>query len=219
MQIRSLPVKSITQLLDKNSCQGGEVSLAALGSRMTSNKLWILCEMVWMSVTSHGKYLWPPGTEKKKTGSPEEPLQAISSSLTSSSSTPLGLCLCLACVCACMCLCAYIPLSQYLCVCVSVCVSVCVCLHLHPVLVACPWLHHWRQLMLSHGSIVAAPAANNQRQLFGKYQRCLIGSTDGLDSLFTPQAPHASKKKCTRSIIISSMQTICLLLMIVILSL
>ncbi|CAB1451595.1 unnamed protein product [Pleuronectes platessa] len=49
-----------------------------------------------MSMTSHGKYLWPPGTgKKKKTGSPEEPLQAISSSSSSSSSssTPLGLCL------------------------------------------------------------------------------------------------------------------------------
>lgn len=78
---------------------------------------------------------------------------------------------------------------------VHVCVCVCMSLHLHPVLVACPWLHHWRQLMLSHGSIVAAPAANNQRQLFGKYQRCLIGSTDGLDSLFTIQATsHVSNK-------------------------
>lgn len=65
--------------------------------------------------------------------------------------------------------------------------------------------------MLSHGSIVAAPAANNQRQLFGKYQRCLIGSTDGLDSLFTQQAPPMSKMKCTRSIITIHMQTLCLL--------
>lgn len=59
--------------------------------------------------------------------------------------------------------------------------------------------------MLSHGSIVAAPSANNQRQLFGKYQRCLIGSTDGLDSLFTQQA-------CIISIIIIGMKTLFLLL-------
>ena len=63
--------------------------------------------------------------------------------------------------------------------------------------------------MLSHGGIVAAPAANNQRQLFGKYQRCLIGSTDGLDSLFTQQAPPVSEMQCNRSIIVSSMQTRC----------
>lgn len=61
--------KSISQLLNKNICQQWEVTLAGLGLCMTSNKVWILCEMVWMSVTSHGKYLWPPGTEKK-TGSP-----------------------------------------------------------------------------------------------------------------------------------------------------
>lgn len=61
--------KSISQLLNKNICQRWEVTLAGLGLCMTSNKVWILCEMVWMSVTSHGKYLWPPGTEKK-TGSP-----------------------------------------------------------------------------------------------------------------------------------------------------
>lgn len=131
--------------------------------------------------------------KEKKTGSPEEPLQAISPYSFTSSSLLLGLCLYLACVC------------------VRVCVCLRMSLHLHPVLVACPCLRHWRQLMLSHGSIVAAPAANNQRQLFGKYQRCLIGSTDGLDSLFTQQAPPMSKMKCTRSIITIHMQTLCLL--------
>lgn len=67
--------------------------------------------------------------------------------------------------------------------------GMCVSLDLYPVRAACPWLHRRRQLMLSHVSTVAAPAANNQRQLFGKYRRCLIGSTDGLDSLFSRHAP------------------------------
>lgn len=82
-------------------------------------------------------------------------------------------------------------LTWHLYACASVCTPLWLSLHLHPVLVACPWLHYWRQLMLSHGSIVAAPATNNQRQLFGKYQRCLIGSNDGLDSVFTLKARHA----------------------------
>lgn len=73
--------------------------------RMTSNK-GLDSKMVWMSVTSRGKYLWPPGTEKK-TGSPEEPLQAI----PSSSSMPFGLCLYLASVC--VCLCVYTPLTEF----------------------------------------------------------------------------------------------------------
>lgn len=148
--------KSITQLLNKNICQGGEVGLAGLGLCMTSNKVWILCEMVWMSVTSHGKYLWPPGTEKKD----RKPLRATAGHLLLRllhATWPLSLLG----ICVCVCVCAYTPLTE----CMYVCL--CVRLHLHPVLAACPWLHHWRQLMLSHGGIVAAPAANNQRQLFG----------------------------------------------------
>lgn len=85
-----------------------------------------------------------------------------------------------------VCACVHTALTE----CIYVCCCECVCLQLHPVHVAsCPWLHHWRQLMLSHGGIVAAPAANNQRQLFGKYQRCLIGSTDGLDFTLYPTSP------------------------------
>lgn len=115
-----------------------------------------------MSVTSHGKNLWPQETRKDR-----KPLRVTAGHL------PLPFY-------------ATRPLSLLVCVCV------CVFLHLYPVLAACPWLHHRRQLMLSHVSTVAAPAANNQRQLFGKYQRCLIGSTDGLDSVFSQQAPSPS---------------------------
>lgn len=85
--------ESIT-LLNKNSCQGG------WGYVWHQIRFGYYAKWFWMSVTSHGKYLWPPGTEKE-TGSPWEPLWAISPS--ASSSTPLGLCLYLACVCVCVC--------------------------------------------------------------------------------------------------------------------
>lgn len=117
-----------------------------------------------MSVTSHGKNLWPQETKKRQ--------EAPESHCRPSPPPPL------------------LRHSAFVFTCA--CVHVCVFLHLYPVLAACPWLHHRRQLMLSHVSTVAAPAANNQRQLFGKYQRCLIGSTDGLDSVFSQQAPSPS---------------------------
>lgn len=95
-----------------------------------------------MSVTSHEKNLWPPGTGKKKKR------QEAPESHCRPSTPP--------------------PVLHHLAFVFTWLVCVCVCLHLYPVLAACPWLHRRRQLMLSHVSPVAAPAANNQRQLFGK---------------------------------------------------
>lgn len=101
--------------------------------------VWLVWGYVWHQIrfgfyVKWSGWAWPAmgsifGLQglKKKTGSPWEPLQAISSS---ASSTPLGLCLYLAYVCVCV----YVRTPLWLSACTCVCVCVCICiLSLQPV--------------------------------------------------------------------------------------
>ena len=181
--------------------KGEEVCLADLRLCMTSNKVWFYVKGSGWAWPAMGSIFGLRGLTKKRTGSPEEPLQAISSSSSSSSSssTPLGLCLYLACV--------FVCVSLTVCVCVCVCVSEfasapcpCCLSPAAPLKAADPisWQYCGSPCCdLSKAAVWKIPEMPNRKHWWPGLTLC-------------PARPPRLKMKCTRSIIVSSMQTPCM---------